>query len=219
MIPSNNMKKYTDETAEVYTKLGKTYLSLVAHATPEEIHIFCEKMPKRARILDLGCAGGRDSKIFADRGFDVVGIDLCDPFLEEAKKNVPSGTFLKKDFLDLDLPTTSFDGIWACASLLHLKKTDVGKTMESLYHLLKQGGHIFVGVKQGKGEDRIIDTLSNGHHRFFSFYEKEEIETMITNAGFNVLYTKIQPDRTGRAEVKWIMLIAQKSARSQNASR
>lgn len=204
------MNEYTKKTISIYDQLGSKYLSSIDKATPDEIDIFIDKLPNKANILDVGCAGGRDSKIFADHNFNVTGIDLCEPFLQEARKRVPIGIFLRKDILELDFEEAYFDGIWACAVLLHLEKKDLPKALRDFYRILKQDGLMFIGVKQGEGEQSVVDSLSDGNSRFFSFYQKDEIEALVKAAGFNVTYSKTREDDTGRGEVKWIRMIAEK---------
>ncbi len=204
------MKEYTKSTISIYDKLGRQYLSNIDNATPNEINIFIDKLPSKARILDVGCAGGRDSEVFVERGFNVTGIDLCEPFLQEAKKRVPTGLFLKRDVLELDFEEAYFDGIWACAVLLHLEKKDLPKVLTDFYRILKTGGSMFIGVKQGEGEQSIVDSLSDGNSRFFSFYQKDGIEALVGEAGFKITYSQIRDDDTGRSEVKWIRMIAEK---------
>lgn len=208
------MQEYTKKTVSIYDKLGSKYLASIDNATPDEMHVFIDKLPSEGNILDVGCAGGRDSKIFVDHGFHVTGIDLCEPFLEEAKKRVPSGLFLKKDILELDFEEAYFDGIWACAVLLHLEKKDLPKVLNDFYRILKTSGLMFIGVKQGEGEQSVIDSLSDGNSRFFSFYQKDEIEALVRAAGFDVIYSEIRDDDTGRGEVKWIRMIAEKIEKS-----
>lgn len=205
------MKEYIKNTIDVYDKLGTAYLTSVSNAAPDEIHAFIRELPPSAKVLDVGCAGGRDSKIFADHGFYVTGIDLCEPFLQEARKNVPSGTFIKQDVLDLGFEDGHFNGIWACAVLLHLEKKDLPQVLADFHRILKQDGFLFIGVKQGEGEQSVIDRLSGGNSRFFSFYQQDEIETIVRAAGFTISYSKIKDDDTGRAEVKWIRMIAKKT--------
>jgi SAM-dependent methyltransferase len=40
-----------------------------------------------SKILDVGCGKGRHAKVLAALGFDVTGIDLSEPFINEAKKS------------------------------------------------------------------------------------------------------------------------------------
>lgn len=205
------MKQYTKKTIEVYDRLGAKYLSNIANAQPDEIELFMKELPAGGKVLDVGCSGGRDSKIFADNGFKVTGIDLCKPFLIEARERVPDGVFLEKDLLELDFEAESFDGIWACAVLLHLEKTDVPKALKGFYNILKSDGTMFIGVKQGEGEKQVIDSLSDGNSRYFSFFEKDEIEGLVEGAGFRVVYSEIREDAAGREGVWWIRVIGKKA--------
>lgn len=205
------MKEYIKKTIDVYDKLGKQYLDDVKHATPGEITLFMQNLPVEASVLDVGCAGGRDSKIFFDEGFRITGIDLCEQFLTEAEKYVPGGSFYKKDVLELDFEKESFDGIWASAILLHLDKTDVVEALKNFYELLKCGGVLFVGVKLGEGEDVVADKLSQGNDRYFSYYTEKEMDGLIEEAGFSIIYSKvINGDDVGRDELKWLRIITRK---------
>ena len=205
------MKEYVKRTIGVYDRLGIKYLSSIESVAPDEIRLFVKELPKNSSVLDVGCAGGRDSKFFSDSGLRVTGIDLCKRFLDEAKKRVPDGLFLKKDLLLLNFKKESFDGIWASAVLLHVEKRDLLKVLNDLNNLLKSNGVIFIGVKQGVGERSVIDKLSDGQSRYFSFYSKKEIENCVQDSGFSIIYSKIRDDDTGRNYVKWIRIIARKN--------
>ena len=93
-MSANGYKK----TIEAYVKLGEKYLG---HGkTAREFPEFIKLLPKGGRVLDVGCAGGRDSKRFTQKGFKVIGIDLVDLFLKIARKNVPKAKFIKGNILD-----------------------------------------------------------------------------------------------------------------------
>lgn len=204
------MKDYVKKTIEVYDRLGSKYTSSIEKAVIDETEMFMEKLPNGSKILDVGCSGGRDSKLFTDAGFEVIGIDLCEDFLTLARKNVSAAIFLKKDLLELDFEDESFDSIWASAVLLHLEKEDITKVLHDFYRILKKDGIVFIAVKKGAGEKFVTDSLSGGNSRYFSFYTKDEIENFIQKAGFKIIYSKIRGDETGRNEVQWIRIFAQK---------
>jgi ubiquinone/menaquinone biosynthesis C-methylase UbiE len=99
------------KTIELYEKLGKKYLEDIAGVVIRELPNFMRALPKGGKVLDVGCAGGRDSKKLVEAGFEVTGIDLVNVFLEEAEKNVPQAKFIRMDLLNLEFPDNYFDGI------------------------------------------------------------------------------------------------------------
>ncbi|MCD8151513.1 MAG: class I SAM-dependent methyltransferase [Clostridiales bacterium] len=105
---------YYDEHAEEYCA-----------ATIDADMSFCRDkfmacLPAGAHILDAGCGSGRDSKAFMDNGFAVTAMDASEKMCTEAKK------LLRQDVLQISFEKMNFqnefDGIWACASLLHVAK-------------------------------------------------------------------------------------------------
>ncbi len=89
------------------------------------------KLCKGRKILDAGSGPGRDTRYFLRKGYDVVSIDKSQGMLDEAKLRVPNGNFIKMDMSNLKFAPKSFDGIWCCASLLHIKKSKAPKVIGS----------------------------------------------------------------------------------------
>ena len=198
------------ETIEVYGKLGEKYIQDVAGVTPYGFNEFVETLPKNALVLDVGCAGGRDSKRFIERGFKVVGIDLVDEFLEYAKKDVLEATFYKMNLLKLEFPQNCFDAIWACAVLLHIEKKDIPKALAEFYKVLKPDGRLCLCVKEGKGVEYKVDKLSGGQKRMFTYFSENELKRFLGKAGFKISFMKVFSDQLGRQDVKWLVVFAEK---------
>lgn len=198
------------KTTKIYRKLGKQYLRRIKDITPKEIYDFMKLLPKGGRVLDVGCAGGRDSERFAQKGLQVIGIDLVDAFLEEARKAVPEGKFVKMDMRELEFPENYFDGIWANAVLLHLSKKDVPKVLKNFYKVLRSNGKLHIRVKRGEGTGYEKDKLSGGEERLFVYFQKDELEELVKAAHFRIIASRILPDESGRREVSWVSLWAEK---------
>lgn len=68
------------------------YHLLYSNRDEEEAILFINKLinylqPKsKSKILDVACGKGRHSKALADMGFDVIGIDLAEDSIKEAKQ-------------------------------------------------------------------------------------------------------------------------------------
>lgn len=198
------------KTIEIYEKLSKRYIKDIAGTNIKQLPDFVKLLPKVSRVLDVGCAGGRDSKKFIKAGFEVVGIDLVDVFLKEAKKSVPQAEFIKMDLLNLKFSDNYFDGIWANAVLLHLKKEDIPQALKGFHRILKPKGKLYVSVKRGRGEKHKEEKLSGENKRFFSYFLKNELEGFIKNAGFKIISSNIFPDSLGRQDLKWIGVLLEK---------
>lgn len=195
---------------EVYNTLGKSYIRDSKNLAPVERLRFRKSFPAGSHILDVGCAGGRDGQFFVAGKLKVTGVDASDVFIREARKTVPQASFIQGDLLEMSFPKDRFDGIWAQAVLLHLKRKDVPKALQKFYKMLKPGGLLHIRVKRGKGEGFIKDSLSGGYERFYTYFSKKEMEKMLRDAGFTVVYSRIFPDQLKRMNVEWIAMWAKK---------
>ncbi len=206
------MKKQQEDrkTKETYESLGRAYLDSIKNVDIEGFFEFIKTLPEGGRVLDVGCAGGRDSKRFAQNGFEVVGIDLADEFLKEAKKNVPEAKFLKMDLRELDFPENYFDAIWAVAVLLHIRKESILETLNGFRKILKSKGKLFITVKRGRGSKYVREKLSGDKQRFFTYFFKYEMEDFVRKSGFRILNSQISSDILGRKDVQWIIVEAEK---------
>lgn len=204
------MSKKYQQTIEVYKELGRRYLKGIDDVVPEELPEFIGLLNPGSRVLDVGCAGGRDSKFFVEAGHKVLGIDVVDSFLREARKRVPGAMFKRMDVLQLDFPDNTFDAIWAQAVLLHFSKIDLPKILKKFYRILKPGGLLHVRLKRGQGTHLVAEKLVEGKERLFTFYYKNEVETALKDAKFKVIASRIYPDALSRDKVKWVSVWGRK---------
>lgn len=104
------------------------------------------------RILDFGCGPGRDLLAMAQRGHQVVGLDGCAAFVEQARR-LTGGEVWQQDFLNLSLPEESFDGVFANASLFHVPSQELARVLSQLHASLKPGGVLFASNPRGNNEE------------------------------------------------------------------
>lgn len=204
------MRKHQLNIKNSYKKLGKQYIDDISRLEPADLKRFIKSVSQKGIILDIGCAAGRDSAKFVKAGFNVVRIDLVEEFISLAKKRVPQGKFYVMDLADLKLPKNHFDGIWACAVLLHVEKKDILKVLKSISRVLKTGGLLNIRVKRGKDSKALIDKLSQGSGRNFTLFYKYELEEYVRKAGFKMIKSRMFPDEAKRKNVKWISISATK---------
>ena len=111
---------------------------------------FLSRLDPGARILDLGCGSGRDTLAFRDAGCEVVPVDGSEGMCRVASSNLGSEV-RRLDFLELDYED-EFDGVWACASLLHLKADEMPVVLGLIRRALRVGGAAYVSFKEGTFE-------------------------------------------------------------------
>jgi ADP-ribose pyrophosphatase YjhB (NUDIX family) len=167
--------------------------------------------PLHFRILDAGCGPGHASKWFHDRGFQVVGVDLSEGMLAEARRRVPSVEFRRADLRQLDFPPGYFDGIWCSAALLHLPRADVQPVLGSFNRLLGHG-YLWLSVKLGEGEKVATAEYGADNPRRFTYFQRFELELYLERGGFDV--HDVQEDApTASRPRSWLSVLAQTKLR------
>jgi superfamily II DNA or RNA helicase/HKD family nuclease len=140
-----------NENVEYYSQnAGSFFASTVDVDMSELREEFLAKLPAGGRILDAGCGSGRDAKAFALRGFDVIAFDASPELAELASAHcgfdVAVRSFSAVDEID------AYDGIWSCASLLHVATQEMAATIGLLWRALRPGGCLYLNFKLGSGE-------------------------------------------------------------------
>jgi ubiquinone/menaquinone biosynthesis C-methylase UbiE len=207
------MNKFT-HTIHTYNKIADHYAKYVAEKCPkEDLEKFIQHLPNNALVLDVGCAAGRDTALFSMRGFEVVGIDLSENLLEIAREKYPEIEFIKMDMRRLKFEDEIFDGIWANATILHLPRKDVPQALSEFHRVLKADGILHVGVKRGEGVGFTQDQYAANERRYFTYFELEEMEQLVREAGFEIIDSFIDNPskrKAGSRNIDWVKVFARK---------
>lgn len=170
----------------------------------EVIEPFMELLPENAEVLDLGCGSGRDTIVLEERGFYVTPMDGSEEMCKLAEINtdqeVLQMTYDEMEFDDV------FDGIWACAALVHLTDDEMREIMKKLIQALKADGILYFSVHKG---DR--DGIYNG--RYFRDYTRKELSDLMEEFPelelINMWTT--QDARSEKSDGQWLNVLAKKS--------
>lgn len=163
-----------------------------------------------ALILDFGCGSGRDSRYFLSKGFSVEACDGSEEMVRIASET--SGIPVRKMlFEELD-EKERYDGIFACASILHVPFEGLPDILARMERALKNDGTIYVSFKYGNFEGE-----RNG--RFFTDMTMERLQERLKAAagknggrGLQVASSRITGDvRPGRENEKWLNVILRKT--------
>jgi SAM-dependent methyltransferase len=84
---------YDDATrARAYADLGFPGTYYLAF---RDIPALLARHARGTRALDFGCGAGRSSRFLRDLGYEVVGADISEAMLEEARSGDPDGDYVK----------------------------------------------------------------------------------------------------------------------------
>lgn len=197
---------------EVYNRIAKEYYINKKDLYPKkDLEKFLFYIPKASSILDLGCGPGQASKIFCERKHLVTGLDFSEEMLNIAKTNIPNAKFIQEDMRNIEkiFRKEMFEGIWACASILHISKEEVPLLFNQIHHILKRKGIFYVAVKEGEGEEEIVDKRYNNMTRHFTYFKRYEMINFLTSNNLKPIYFSSNPrDYAKDKAKKWINFIA-----------
>ncbi len=195
----------TDKTLDYYNTQAASFaqstLDVEFSALQDE---FVSYLKEGASILDVGAGSGRDSAAFLKQGFKVTAIDGSAELAKLASK-VLGQEVIVSTFQDYE-PDQIFDGIWACASLLHLSREDIVKVMQKLAKALAADGVFYVSFKYGtfSGE-------RNG--RFFTDLTEDTFAEILKEVSeLKIKRQFITEDaRPGREAEKWLNVMLERA--------
>ncbi len=198
------MDQSVSDTIKYYDENAEAFVAQTINADVSALYEpFLSRLSQSARILDAGSGSGRDTKAFRDLGHEVVAIDASEEMVR-ATSRLSNGPAIHATFVGFS-DEKLFDGIWACASLLHIPTTDLPKTLKHLGGLLREGGWMFATFKAGGGEQ-----VRNG--RFFNDMDAERFVAVVDAAsGLEVAKTWETEDVRPERQERWLNVLMLKN--------
>jgi len=171
-MSSDQSSKGLDEQTMAYYEANAQRFFENTHAVNMDsiYEPFLSLLPSGAHILDTGCGSGRDSRAFLERGYEVTAMDASEAMVELASQHI--GRPVLHMSFDQVQYEEQFDGVWACASLLHAPRLGLPEVLERLGKALKEEGVMYASFKYGEEE-----IIRNG--RLFSNYSENSFRQML----------------------------------------
>lgn len=170
---------------------------------------FLSRLPLGAHILDVGCGSGRDLKAFHEKGYEAIGVDPSQSLVNIAREW--SGCKVEVGRAETLRFNAKFDGVWACASLLHLPRRIFPLALANINKCLKRDGILFLSMQEGSG------ARASDDGRYFSRYSSKELSFELTTAGFEIIQIWTTADSLSkRNAISWINIVARKKIESSN---
>lgn len=194
------------QTLNYYNTNAKDFIEGTLHVDMSGLRSkFLSYLPSAAHILDAGCGSGRDSLAFKEAGYQVSAIDGSEAMCNQTVALIgqPVRQMIFQEIEDVNL----YDGIWACATLLHVPEEDMIDVFSRLSRALKVGGILYASFKYGDFEGE-----RNG--RYFSDYTEERFARLLAHfKELEMIEQGITVDKRPDREEKWLNVIVRKTFR------
>jgi SAM-dependent methyltransferase len=159
-----------------------------------------------AHILDAGCGSGRDALAFLERGYEVTALDASEAMTKLASRHI-GRPVLRMSFDEVWF-RDRFDGVWACAPLLHVPREHMPRVLERLVLALRAGGVMYASFKYGEEEG-----VRDG--RLFSDYSEDKFRRLLdTRCDMQLIRLwRTTGVRPGSSDTVWLNVLLRRLAR------
>jgi SAM-dependent methyltransferase len=143
-------------------------------------------------ICDMGCGPGQIARYLHRQGVEAVGVDLSPRMVAEAQRLNPEIPFHQGDMLSLSDADHSWGGIAAFYCIIHIPRNQVVDALRELKRVLKPGGVLLVTFHIGQEIKHLDEWWEKSVNLDFAFYETEEMETWLEEAGYEIEETLVR---------------------------
>lgn len=155
-----------------------------------EIDAFVTALGGSGRVLEIGSGGGRDALALEKRGISVRRTDVSQGFVDLLRENGLEADLLDPltdDLTDPQHPGAPYDGIWACACLIHVAREDFGTVLGRLAEATRTGGQLHASVRDGDGEEVSTHGSAAAPRRYVETYWREPaLRSVLAETGWIV---------------------------------
>ena len=190
-------------TLDYYNYNAEQFYDSTVKVEMESIYApFLRYLPEHASILDLGCGSGRDSLAFHQKGYQVEAIDYSESLVKKAQE-LTGLPVRHQSFYELD-EENKYDGVWACASLLHCERQKLPEVLSRILRALKAEGVLYMSFKYGS-----TDREKDGRN-FTDLDEQQAHELLRGVPGFLLLQQWITVDKRPERSEEWLNILLRK---------
>jgi SAM-dependent methyltransferase len=191
-------------TLKFYADNAATYVQHADRPTPQ-LAGFLALLPPGGTVLELGTGNGRDAAAMLAAGFAVTPSDASQELATEAERRlaVPVRIMAFHELSDI----TAYDGVWACAALLHAPRDELTDDLARIFRALRPGGYLVASFKAGGGEGR------DQFGRYYNYPDADQLRKHAMAAGGWASIQITENDGSGYdgKPTRWLWVQARKS--------
>lgn len=198
-------------TIDYYNRRAHAFFDQTVNIDMQELYQpFLSWLAPGSHILDAECGSGRDTKAFLDLGYQVSAIDASEAMVQLSSEFTGQTTRLMA-FEDMTFENC-FDGVWACASLLHVPSSQIHAVFQRFERALKPGGLWYLSFKLGKGERWY-------EGRFFHDFDEARLsDAMSAHPQLDIVNLWQTDDLKHRSQGRWLNALVTKRLDEQGVA-
>ena len=176
---------------EAWNNVAEKYDNAKYSKLNPAVDFFCRKLPERGSILDIGSGTGLPfAKLFLEKGFNYLGVDISSQMINIARKNVPLAKFEEISMTDINY-NKEFDGVFSHYTMLLLNPEMLRDVAKRVVKSLKGNGLFYLSLNEPRikdvdlDEDVICEIM--GENMYSRAYTEGEILDVFTPLGLKKL--------------------------------
>lgn len=146
-----------------------------------------EELRGAGPVCDLGCGPGHVGRYLADRGVEVLGVDLSPGMLEQARMLNPGITYLQGDMRELPVPDASWAGIVCFYAIVHLRPEALPAVFQEFHRALRAGGRVVLAFHVGDEVSHVDELWERPVSLDFVLHDPSAVVRSLEGARFRVL--------------------------------
>ena len=201
-----------NKTLSYYNDNAQELTQRYESANIEHLHALLKKtFSPKSVLLEIGCGSGRDASFMYENGYDILAIDGSKEMIAEAKGCHPELVDRLKVIKipdELHFESLSFDGVYSIATLMHLKKDMIDRTLKIISTILKPDGKFFFSVSIHRDD---VDTEGKDEKgRYFTTMSEDEWIDCCRKHGLKSEHTEVSGDGLDRDGIIWLNCVVRK---------
>lgn len=179
------------ESVATFNRMADRYAAKYFHL--DIYNKYLERFHKRigargANVLDVACGPGNVSAYLAKARPDlqIMGIDLAEEMVKQARHRVPTGEFMVRDCRCIGDLGRSFEASAFAFGLSYLTDSDADRFFSSLNATLSLSAMLYLSTITGEPAQSGFDTSSTGDRVYIRYRTVEDVVSLVKLAGFKV---------------------------------
>jgi ubiquinone/menaquinone biosynthesis C-methylase UbiE len=188
-MTNKNQKKIT----EVYNSSAKFYSDKCYNELDYKpldrqlLDRFSQYIPLNEIVCDIGCGPGEIANYLYNKNLNVIGIDISEKMINEAKRLNPNIEFKIDNMFNLNMSNDYLFGICSFYAIVNFQYKDIKKIIKEYYRVIKRNGILFITFHIDEKKIHVDNFFKTGKSLDFYYFDENKIIKIIKETGFEII--------------------------------